>query len=413
MGQVIMNSDDRTSLLQKLPSIPKKPYDPAKYEPEYKKYMFNQDTNWLNIIVLHVKEFLATITFLLCVSRIGGFDYFAMPSILFVVLMMYGLPILNPAAWVCLRAGPYLNTQNMVRTVFTIVALLGFQLFGVGMAALIRQSLDYNFGKEILSVSDYRFERRTNAADAEFGLAPPPPLNPGSGVNSMILISPNGSYGSAPNCTYVTQYPYETTACLRSPEGWAAWNFLEEMADTFFFALGVIYLYNLAEKMNDSEREKKKAVEDPSGNDRSKDMDLGPDDVSTTTVLLALMISLLALGLNYMFPTANHGLHITFFKIFLASAKGEGVSWELHNRAWGAVLGGLLTLLWYWGNWVVFEWMVADKQSPEWKGSAYGNWGYDRSVKRGNGLLYTRMAMRKPSPGLASVYIPRGNSQGY
>ena len=57
--------------------------------------------------------------------------------------------------------------------------------------------------------------------------------------------------------------------------------------------------------------------------------------------------------------------------------------------------------------------MVADKQSPEWKGSVYGNWGYDKNVKRGNGLLYTRMAMKKASPGLASVYIPRGNSQGY
>ena len=74
-----------------------------------KTKQFNEDFNLINFLYGHLKEMLAVTTYLLCFSRIGNSEFMAAPFILYFVLIAYAFPYLNPALFLSLRLGPYLN----------------------------------------------------------------------------------------------------------------------------------------------------------------------------------------------------------------------------------------------------------------------------------------------------------------
>ena len=76
-------------------------------------------TDWLNIGLMCLKEVCAVCTFLLCISRIAGYDFLIAPVVLYAVLVVYGFPILNPGVYLSLRFGPNWNKSNTARTLFT------------------------------------------------------------------------------------------------------------------------------------------------------------------------------------------------------------------------------------------------------------------------------------------------------
>lgn len=370
-------------------------------ELDFQTYMFGLDSNWLGVVLAHVKELFAVITFLLCVSRVGSFDYFAMPVIYFFVLITYGMPFMNPAVWVCLRLGPYYNSKQTFRTWFTIFAILVFQFFGTLFAALIRNSLTDTFGQEVLSVSPVAMPIFLHSGGPQLMDRPWFETN-GGGVNSMILISPKGTYDY--NCSRFTPYPYqENVACHNESTTWGTWSVLEEIADTCFFCLGIIYLFQIVEKMNNDDRQKKIAALKQSNQPKDVYKDSGPDDTSTIPIMLATVISLLALGLNYAFPTAHHGLHITMFKIWLKVVRADNVPAELTMRLLGGFIGGLIAGLWYGARWWLVNWL----NEPVRDASPFAKWGVNKNLVNNRGLLYSRMTMRKPGPGMTAVYIPR------
>lgn len=385
-----LSNDEKTPLVQQV----------SDNSENFKEYMFGLESDWMGIVLAHVRELFAGITFLLCISRVGGFDYFATPIILFFVLVTYGMPFLNPAVWLCLRGGPYYNSKNPGRTWFTIIVLLLFQLVTGMIAAAIRNSLDDTFGQEALAISPVSkpFYRHTGYPTME---DTPDFASNGAGIKSMILLSPNNTYDY--NCSRVTPYPYEdNVACHTNGVTWGTWTVLEEIADSFFFCVGVIYLFRVVERMNNDERQMKLRA-------GVKGSDAGPDDTSTIPLILAAFISLLALGLNYAFPTASHGVHVTLFRIWQHAFKGKHIPDELNMRMLGGFLGGLIAYGWYMARYYWDAWL----NGTDLQGQNRSWYSVDRNTRNNRGLLYNRMTMRKTTPGLTAVYIPRSGQATY
>ena len=305
-----------------------------------------------NFLSGHVKEMLAVITFLLCWSRVGRDDFLAFPAILYVVLITYCAPILNPILFWALRLGPYLNTSSngftltadnlsqspiltntatktgMLRTVASLILIPGFQILGVLFAALIKHSLMDSFGTETLvggggGVSSMRL----------YSDPYPPALPPF--LPETVLV--NGTMRSInTTCSKQTAYPYEkNSACVHETGAttWNMWFILEEATDTFFFCWAIFYLYEQGEYLLSKQTEQEEE-ENPT---------------KSPGVYQSMQIALVALGLCKMFPTAHHGWHITLYWYFLQNITGH--EWyttnELNMRLLGGFIGFLAIMFFY------------------------------------------------------------------
>lgn len=272
----------------------------------------------LNFLFGHLKEYFAVMTFLLCYGRIGLTDFFAAPAILFFVLMAYAGPVLNPVLFLAFRLGPNLNTEggsqnvpNYLKTLLSCIAIPLFQLFGIMSAAGIKKSLMDKYGTE---------SRVTGT---------------GSGAYSMLLKSPNHTYSG---CNTSTAYPYELhNACTE--DSFATWFYAEEWAASFLFCWIMYYIFEHGEYLikKDNEDKKEGGVDNP---------------FCTPGVVHASLISLLLVGMNYGFPTAHHGVHVTLYWWFLQTWSDVQffTTGELTGRLIGGFLGGLTALIFFWGT---------------------------------------------------------------
>ena len=110
-----------------------------------------------------LKEYLAVIAALLCFSRIGISDYLYSGMCLYVILVVFSFPFLNPYLFIFLRLGPWAkldfvkdntgkyvtSTSNtLIRYVIQIAIMLIGQLLGAYTAAKIRNKLDEIYDSE-------------------------------------------------------------------------------------------------------------------------------------------------------------------------------------------------------------------------------------------------------------------------
>lgn len=320
-----------------------------------------------NFLFGHMKEMCAVTTFLLCWSRLGRDNFFAGPAVLYMVLLAYAGPVLNPLLFWALRLGPYMNNSESpdiltsdkfylnkpfetgrLRSVLSLFLIPGFQIIGVAIAAACRQSFINSFGTETLSpggtgasslilYSDSRMtQSNTPVASAaalsltQFSLSLPMQnssmLKYNMSANTSNLLS---------SCTRATAYPYEkNNACLSGTGNWNLYYILEEAADTFFWCWILFFLFEQGEYKLEKESPNENEDENPT---------------QSPAVLHALEIAIAAFGLNMMFPTAHHGWHITLYWYFLQSL--TGFEWfttnELNMRLIGAVIGLLVAMMFY------------------------------------------------------------------
>lgn len=315
-----------------------------------------------NFVFGHVKEMFAVMTYLLCWSRLGRDTFFAGPVVLYVVLLAYSAPVLNPLLFWALRLGPYMNnsvstkswTSDMFmknesfqtgrfRMIASLFLIPGFQIIGVTLAALIRNSVISSYGIETLapggtgvaSMMLYKDPTGTATSPAALSLFTlPMQINlPPSNMN-MSQYNMNLSQNlPVSTCSRTTPYPYEKNdACVSGTDPWITYYVLEEAADTFFWCWVLFFLYEQGEYKLDQQ---KNNVDD--------------NPTQSPGVLHALEISIAALGLNMMFPTAHHGWHITLYWHFLQIF--SKVEWftaqELNLRLVGGFIGFLGAMLCY------------------------------------------------------------------
>ena len=109
------------------------------------------------IIFSAIKEYLAVTAALLCYSRVGVTDYMYSGMCLYVILVVFSFPILNPYLFMFMRLGPWAKwdviinkdesqvtswTNTFVRYLIHITITLVGQLLGSVTAAHIRNKLD-------------------------------------------------------------------------------------------------------------------------------------------------------------------------------------------------------------------------------------------------------------------------------
>ena len=213
-------------------------------------------------------------------------------------------------------------------------------------------------------------------------------------MNGLFLISPNSSITQ--NCSNVTRYPYfDNNACLESGQNWAIWYIFEEAADTFFFCMGMLYLFNVAEIANNKEK---------------LATGKAPDFYSQIPLILSAQTGLLALGMSYAFPTANHGLHVTIFNYWLAY-QHSGSNVETGARFLGALLGTFTVLVFYWVPIWIQPFLDTLNDTPKY----YYNFlpGLTKNTVNGKQYLYSRMNVRPSSKPITAVYLQRPTHNPY
>jgi hypothetical protein len=292
---------------------------------EYTDKLRNADV-WgkdsLALVAGHVKEIMAIFTFLLCNSRIGATDFMATPFIMFIVLMVYDMPFINPAVWFAVRLGPYYSglTHESVDTptvqnrrqhgtnTITLITMLIAQIIGISIAAAARDNMNQVFGVETQSPVAY------------------------SGINSIQLISTNKSltYNTTTinrtlTCSARTSVPYSRNETIDSacftPSGGLdmnSWFILEDFGEQFILCVAMMSIYqNIDQK----------------------------DLMSRISYVPGVL-----LGLNYAFPTALHGMHMIGYYLILQSIGGTDIWYtksELGYRLFGSFIGTFLAVLYF------------------------------------------------------------------
>jgi hypothetical protein len=127
-----------------------------------------------------LKEYLAVIAALLCFSRIGLADHVYSGMCLYVILVVFSFPFLNPYLFIFLRLGPWAKwdtvetpkgvpevsvSNTFVRYAFQIAIMLIGQLFGAYTAAMIRNRLDEVYDSEYTPPSPSSSNFTTALAD--------------------------------------------------------------------------------------------------------------------------------------------------------------------------------------------------------------------------------------------------------
>ena len=101
-------------------------------------------------IFLMVKEFVAVMFQLVCYSRLHSFDLFNGPLVLYVTLIVFSFPFLNPYLFAVLRLGPWYRGKNLayifVQTLFVAAAQCG----GGVAAAVISNRVESNWPSSAL-----------------------------------------------------------------------------------------------------------------------------------------------------------------------------------------------------------------------------------------------------------------------
>jgi hypothetical protein len=93
---------------------------------------------WMISILLQcLKEFVAVLFQLLCYARMGNYDFFNGPLILFVTLTVFGFPFLNSNLFTLLRFGPWNKSSefSVLGMLSQVVCVAFAQILGAAAAA--------------------------------------------------------------------------------------------------------------------------------------------------------------------------------------------------------------------------------------------------------------------------------------
>lgn len=93
-------------------------------------------------IFLMVKEFVAVMFQLVCYSRLHSFDLFNGPLVLYVTLIVFSFPFLNPYLFAVLRLGPWNKGTSWFGVIFQTFLIACAQCGGGIVAALISNSVN-------------------------------------------------------------------------------------------------------------------------------------------------------------------------------------------------------------------------------------------------------------------------------
>ena len=184
---------------------------------------------------------------------------------------------------------------------------------------------------------------------------------------------------------------------------------LEEWADTFFFCVAVMHFFEIAEAVDDKSNPPLKERTVFNG-DAMEIQKLNPIEIDYSTVSegvgmkSAANICFVLLGLIYAFPTAHHGLHVTFYYMFLHLISGFQTfsDDEINGRVGGSIIGAIMAIVLYWSPaiWdMTFSPMLDSIYKMMWPNTA----DYDSSKSKptasrafkGQSWLYTKIDQQR------------------
>jgi len=97
-----------------------------------------ESKNWVSgTFFLVAKEFFAVVFQLVCYSRLNSFDLFTGPLILYVTLVVFSFPFLNPYLFAVLRLGPWNTGEAWMATLLQTLFVAVAQCVGAVVAAFI------------------------------------------------------------------------------------------------------------------------------------------------------------------------------------------------------------------------------------------------------------------------------------
>ena len=225
--------------------------------------IFRADWFW-PVALECVKEFTAVLFQLTCYARLGNYDLFNGPLVLFVTLVIFGFPYLNPHLYSYLELGPRLkDTQEkggtFGSTVLKIVCVAAGQILGAVAAAFLLKHVVSVYPKLGRSVTDSILYDDSNLTDTGHYSVP------GFVYHGMEEHDMNSAYG------YV---------------------FIDELLTQLTFLVGLMHI-------------KQVVLTEPSSLEGAHPIPLG----------LILNASLLCAGVTRAFPSAHQAAHISVFMI--------------------------------------------------------------------------------------------------
>lgn len=93
-------------------------------------------------IVLVLKEFVAVVFQLVCYSRLRSFDLFTGPLVLYLTLVVFSFPFLNPYLFAVLRLGPWNTGENLGYVLIQTFCVAAAQCGGGAVAAVISTNVN-------------------------------------------------------------------------------------------------------------------------------------------------------------------------------------------------------------------------------------------------------------------------------
>lgn len=270
---------------------------------------------FLGTLLVCFKEFCAVGFQMVCYSRLGSFDFFTGPLVLYVTLVVFNFPFLNPYLFAFLRFGPWLKENKGSKYKFyvflQVVFVSGSQLCGAFVASLITKDYLNKWGRDIGFLN-------SNFTKVDAGVT----------YNSLDNSLDSGSVG---------------------------YLFAEELVSVVVLLVGVIHIledclpklldvWMSAESLESSERGSVKS------DDIQSDSSIESSSVSKTEKGKAvpsdfiLHVCILVAGIIRAFPSAHQAMHITVYLVAMRYENGTPGGY----RVFGGSVATFLCVLYYW-----------------------------------------------------------------
>ena len=231
-----------------------------------------------------VKEFFAVVFQLVCYSRLNSFDLFTGPLILYVTLVVFSFPFLNPYLFAVLRLGPWNTGEAWVATLCQTLSVAAAQCAGGVAAAVISKGASLTWPDAML---------------VQVGS-----IVNGTGKNAGVIYNDSLS------------------------ENWSRIVVIEEFAAVLALLVGVIHL---VECHAGSLLKNRPRVSSLVAQETYRPNVSAEDTIVPVPSELVFQVCVLVAGILCAFPSAHQALHVSVF-IGVSGAKFD----------WWRLLGGVL-----------------------------------------------------------------------
>ena len=274
----------------------------------------------ISILFQCLKEFVAVLFQLLCYARMGNYDFFNGPLILFVTLTVFGFPFLNSNLFALLRFGPWNKDSEFTvfGKLFQVMSLAGCQIAGAAAAA----GAWYNI------VGRWKML--------------------GEAIENGILYTNSSVHGAVYN-SLDSNVEVDTTLAQFS-------IFMDEFAAQAIFFIGLIHIMEVTlPGLLTSAAWNASGIAPPSSKPKHTPVPL----------YFILCVCVLVAGVTRAFPSAHQSPHISVYLLVTRSLGTEGIDVKAcWLRIGGGIASLVLALPYYW-----FVYM----DRPEEGGGKWGN----------------------------------------